>query len=307
MPHFLTLFLFITSISLNTWTVATLILYVQSRKHLLAWESMVGGSLMIITTGMLIKHYARSCGVDPGYLPSYISSVGIFVCLFSLTFFTHMLSGIKITRLRQSFFIGVAICFSLLLLFMPENREFGIAGPFAVTVSDGIAKAALIIYTVLFYGTLGYCFIVGLLTAKSIGDPVLKKLYFITFGTCLVFLVPVIFFSITGLVTVATFAICGMFIALATENVYCSICFSSQPSYFSNGELTSTFVDRFQITDRERQIVTFLLDGKANKEIADALFISPRTVENHLSNIYQKTTVKTRLQLINLIRANAGK
>jgi DNA-binding CsgD family transcriptional regulator len=59
---------------------------------------------------------------------------------------------------------------------------------------------------------------------------------------------------------------------------------------------------RFGITRRERDIVRGILRGSSNAEIAAALFISERTVETHVTNIYQKTGVKSRVQLLNLFR-----
>jgi DNA-binding CsgD family transcriptional regulator len=62
---------------------------------------------------------------------------------------------------------------------------------------------------------------------------------------------------------------------------------------------------RFGITRRERDIVRGILQGRSNAEIAASLFISERTVETHVTNIYQKTGVKSRVQLSNLFRGDA--
>src|SRR5262249_53331678 len=43
-----------------------------------------------------------------------------------------------------------------------------------------------------------------------------------------------------------------------------------------------------ELTPTEEQVVRLVLDGRANDEVAAALYISPRTVENHLSRIYRK-------------------
>ncbi len=59
---------------------------------------------------------------------------------------------------------------------------------------------------------------------------------------------------------------------------------------------------RFGITRRERDIARGILRGSSNAEIAAALFISERTVETHVTNIYQKTGVKSRVQLLNALR-----
>lgn len=46
-----------------------------------------------------------------------------------------------------------------------------------------------------------------------------------------------------------------------------------------------------QLTKREAQIAEMIAWGAAKKEIANALFISERTTENHTRNIYEKTGV----------------
>jgi len=55
------------------------------------------------------------------------------------------------------------------------------------------------------------------------------------------------------------------------------------------------------LSNRECEVVAALLRGEANKEIAKRLFISDRTVKNHLTHIYGKFGVETRAHLFNLI------
>ena len=52
------------------------------------------------------------------------------------------------------------------------------------------------------------------------------------------------------------------------------------------------------LTIREKEILTLVASGYINEAIADALCISPHTVENHVKNIYRKTKVNNRLQAI---------
>lgn len=54
----------------------------------------------------------------------------------------------------------------------------------------------------------------------------------------------------------------------------------------------------FGMTRRETEAVRLLRAGLSNKEIASRLFVSPRTVENHLRSIYAKAGVNTRAQLL---------
>jgi len=50
------------------------------------------------------------------------------------------------------------------------------------------------------------------------------------------------------------------------------------------------------LTQREMEILQYVTNGLANKEIANRLSISERTVKNHLSNIMEKLHVNSRTQ-----------
>jgi DNA-binding NarL/FixJ family response regulator len=50
------------------------------------------------------------------------------------------------------------------------------------------------------------------------------------------------------------------------------------------------------LSAREREIAQLLAKGASNKQIADALHISERTVKNHLGNIFEKIGVRSRVQ-----------
>lgn len=63
----------------------------------------------------------------------------------------------------------------------------------------------------------------------------------------------------------------------------------------------SLFYAQYEISLREQEIIGLILEGKSNKEIEDALFISSHTVKNHIYHIFQKTGVKSRSQLIHLM------
>jgi len=57
-----------------------------------------------------------------------------------------------------------------------------------------------------------------------------------------------------------------------------------------------------KITQREKEILVLVLQGKDNREIEKELFVSYKTVKSHLYNIYQKMGVKNRLQLMNVVQ-----
>ena len=65
---------------------------------------------------------------------------------------------------------------------------------------------------------------------------------------------------------------------------------SAQPEMVRGGETVS----RFGLTPREQEVLLLLIEGHSNSEIAGALFISHRTVRNHVTNILAKLGVESR-------------
>ena len=55
-----------------------------------------------------------------------------------------------------------------------------------------------------------------------------------------------------------------------------------------------------RLTGRERQVLSFILDGLANKQIADRLCISESAVKACLQQLFTKTGVRTRSQLVRI-------
>ncbi len=51
-----------------------------------------------------------------------------------------------------------------------------------------------------------------------------------------------------------------------------------------------------KLTKREIEVLTLVIEGKSSKEVADLLYVSKRTVDFHLANIYEKLQVSNRVQ-----------
>ncbi|MEO8279485.1 MAG: response regulator [Ideonella sp.] len=62
------------------------------------------------------------------------------------------------------------------------------------------------------------------------------------------------------------------------------------------------FVSRLaDLSDREREVMRLVIEGRQNKQIADSLNISVRTVEVHRARVFEKMDVKSAVELSNLI------
>ena len=55
------------------------------------------------------------------------------------------------------------------------------------------------------------------------------------------------------------------------------------------------------LTNREMEVLTMVLQGASNREIADSNSISERTVKTHLYRVYRKLNVKSRTKAIALL------
>ena len=74
-----------------------------------------------------------------------------------------------------------------------------------------------------------------------------------------------------------------------------------------NAEMTDNFIQMCRgdhirptekLTSREREVLKLIAEGKTNKKIADLLFISIRTVENHRANIMRKLRFKNTSDIV---------
>ena len=78
-----------------------------------------------------------------------------------------------------------------------------------------------------------------------------------------------------------------------------SILASGLDHYYAQEEL---FKRWDTLTPREKEVTAFVCLGYTNRQIADSLSISIRTVEGHRSNLMGKLNVKSRLELVRYAR-----
>lgn len=61
------------------------------------------------------------------------------------------------------------------------------------------------------------------------------------------------------------------------------------------------------LSDRELEVAELVVQGRTNKQIGDELFLSTRTVERHLSHVFDKLGVDSRSQLGALLERSRGR
>jgi DNA-binding NarL/FixJ family response regulator len=64
----------------------------------------------------------------------------------------------------------------------------------------------------------------------------------------------------------------------------------------SSGARPEAEAIRSELSDREMQVLKLIANGEDNAQIAADLHISPKTVKNHISNIFMKLQIENRIQ-----------
>lgn len=85
------------------------------------------------------------------------------------------------------------------------------------------------------------------------------------------------------------------------NGLFCQVVVDNITRRFSNIDYNSAS-SSFQLTSRELEVLTLVAEGMKNKEIAKKLMVSPKTVNNHLTNIFGKFQVNNRVQAIQVGR-----
>jgi DNA-binding NarL/FixJ family response regulator len=91
------------------------------------------------------------------------------------------------------------------------------------------------------------------------------------------------------------------------DAIYCVM----KKGYYYNDQITQAIIKgnsgglkapqllrKASLTEREIEIVKLICEQKTNKEIGDILYISPRTVDNHKNNIFQKIGTNSAIGIV---------
>ncbi len=179
-----------------------------------------------------------------------------------------------------------------------------------------------ILSSMIFYISIFYLLVVGFLNYKNIEDKTIKFIVKVL-GIITILIYPVLiyqliiyrkdFMNINSIdVTLMLFYtwwnlvmlgyLLWYFISMIKSNnnrISDSLCEKNDESD-NNIKLEEKIeVNDFNLTKREKQILSYLLLGKTNKEISLIFDISLNTVNNHVANIYYKSGVKNRVELVN--------
>jgi DNA-binding CsgD family transcriptional regulator len=279
----------------------TFLIWQRYRKAVIRRYGLFLLSLFLLLLGFSLQLYARIAGWEgiaaARHAVWILFAAGGLAFIFCAPPFYHSLLGLPFTGwVRVAFFLldVLAAAAALANLLLPGLAFTGIA-------------LNLLLFALVLYGL-----VLIALNLSKIGERALRRALTLFFALSLAFF-PLMYVdaAMSYLPALAGFAFLeGMaqplyFLALNVLTILFGLRYLNRPAYTEKDRLTEHFVSTFQLTAREQEIILLLIEGTGGKEIGERLFISPKTVENHVYNIYQKLGVKNRVQLFRLIRANA--
>lgn len=76
---------------------------------------------------------------------------------------------------------------------------------------------------------------------------------------------------------------------------------SRPATVFEGGVVADGFKQTYGITPREAEVIEYIGRGLSNQDIADSLHVSLTTIRTHIYNIFRKTDVKSRVELLKVV------
>ena len=258
-------------------------------------------ALFLILLGFIVDLYAGTVSAAPfrevGSAVWILQAFGGCLYIFICPYLFHSLVGSAVPGWQRVLF---AVVDALVVAAALANVAF----PAVDTVA--IALAAILFAMILY----GIVFIAAHLAA--IGERTLRRALSVFLGLTVIFFPLMI---VDAAMSFAPWLSAFRFMNNLAQPVYflllngLTIAFGlrylNRPAFQEKGKLSPYFLDTFRVTKREAQIIDMLLEGATTGKIGEALFISSKTAENHVYNIYQKLRIRNRVQLFQLIRTNA--
>jgi DNA-binding CsgD family transcriptional regulator len=225
----------------------------------------------------------------------YFATTSLLALIFVVPVSVHYLSSVPHATTRNIIFGSIALITYMSYHFI----EFVITEETFRRVGENLLQA-------IFIAVMIYSAITDMYYYKNVQDPVKKrfgKKGAILLGIFLPGLFYDMFFSEISPFRFYPILYCGFSIFF----VHYFLTYYFHQSHIPENALPAEdFFEQYNISSREQEIVTLILKGYSNQKIGETLYISLNTVKAHLRNIYPKFGVKSRYELITLVKDVQG-
>jgi DNA-binding CsgD family transcriptional regulator len=219
-----------------------------------------------------------------------LRAFGVYSLIIAIPAYIHYLCEIPGAALKNKFFS----CLAVLLFTGYHIFQYAV-------VAKPVQKFGPYIEGAIFSGTIIYTIITGLNFYPRLQDKVRQSLAKKYIWLLIIFF-PGFFCDLyfTSVIPIRIFPIFYGFLSIVFIRFFLSNYwdYSSEIQLVKKEQISPVISAQYHITEREQEIVTFVLQGLSNPEIAEKLYISLSTVKTHLRNIFSKIGVKSRYELI---------
>jgi len=277
---------------------ASMLLSVRYRRRVIFWYGLMQGVMFFLMLNRMAETYLLLIGTIPagisGCAVLAIKKIAFGLGMFAGPPFTHHLVGIKMSSRQRTTYVALGFLYIFATVFEVALR----GGEVSRIIGDWIGLPLL-------FGMMAWCMLLGGRRLGMLGNKTLENALKAFFAIALV-VFPI---ALLQYIHPSPFLPYYMenpllFSAISVLSLLFAVRYFNHPAFLERGAVTESFRAKFSITERESEVVTALVEGCSNNDIAQRLFVSSRTVESHLYSIFQKTGVKNRIQLVNLLLTN---
>lgn len=275
------------------------IIYKKYKKRVVGVFLILEAAFIIIQSGLMLgKLYliegSKSLWIEKS--AAFLDWSGTVLLILVLPLFVTMLFGITVNKIARKGYI--ILIFAELSVVISYIMSYG--NLYIKYIGRGIMIAVAL-----------YTLVITVFNYRNIGDRILRK-GVLTFAIISILFIPIIiagYYNFGSGITNAVIEMSALPLYMVVINVLsiilCIKYFGKPPVLnVDNNSLTKEFLSEYNITPREEEIISKIIQGKSYKTISEEMVIAYKTVDNHIQNIYQKTGVRRREQLVNLIKNN---
>ena len=294
LEHLHILYFFITLLIGSISCVIGIFFYLKTKEKLILYYLYfyIAYTLMIFLG--LFDLYIRT---NVPNLPSIIEHISsyfmefpvLYFLMFTIPFYSHYIFSAPRANAKNKI-----LGFVILLAFVGQHFTEMLFGGSVDSIGD-VIEDILLIYVVL------YSAVMGLVFYRRITDTIRKTFAF--------YFLLLLWIYIPGIIADTLYD--GFFSLEFYPTLYCGYSivythliikhFTHIPLERLQLTISQDFITKHNISSRETEILSLILQGKSNKQIGDKLFISQSTVKTHISNLFNKCRVKSRYALITLL------
>jgi DNA-binding CsgD family transcriptional regulator len=239
----------------------------------------------------------------------YFGEICFIFMMYSIIYFWHYILSVKNAMIKNIFLLTVCLFMIIIIPFGTTIKQTNNGIIFEHNFLSNLSTFAFIIVLIYYFilGFRNYKKIINIEIQRIVKSSLYLTLIFFP-GMLLDFYHKLSNFKIPLVIKEEEygprFLIHPLF--YCTLSIVCTIYIVRY--YFKEYNVTvndlpfDNFIRKYDISEREKEVVNLLINGRSNREIADKLFISVNTVKTHIKNIYEKLEIKSRYELISIIR-----